>query len=369
MAQPTHYEILRVRPTAMTTDINNAYKRITKEMESEHAVPDARLAARVKLAYEVLSDPETRAAYNETLRAAAEKRPQKRGVAVAAGVVVLAVAGFGAWKYMGRAKEAAPVPPLAPEQILAIGDKIALPMEETRISGEVAQAGVAVATGTNEAVTPCHTLIAGAQIMIGTAARASRADMARADAERDICVLRLKDSNETFAKVRPGDLPPGEKVFTVVHMGAKPSELREGHVVRPIPDAKGGTAYEIILPGTVPNGSPLLDVHGELAGIVTSPHDFGAGLTVALGASRINKTVRAERTAAEAGENAIAAMPKTSHGSTDDFAPSASGDSAPRSAAGRKPQNLGEAYRNLNKQRRDSVDEALVKQVNGPTPR
>jgi len=279
-------------------------------------------------------------------------------------VAVLIAAAAVASMYAARTKEVAASEPLPPEQILALGEQLVAPMEETRISGEVAQTGVAIATAQHEMVTPCHTLAAGAQIMVGSGAKAARADMARADIERDICMLRVKDSNDVVAKLRVSDPAPGERIYTVVRSGPRPTELKEGHVTRAVAGAQGGKAYELVLPGKIPNGSPVLDVRGNLIGIVTSPHAYGEGLTVALAASRISQTVGTEHASAAAAEAAVAAQPKTSHGTVDDDSPGA--DSAPASS---RPRNLGEAYREQDKERARTLDEELVRQVNGKPPR
>ena len=365
---PTLYDVLGVPATAKNTDITRAYKKIVSKLESIDAAPDPRLAARAKVAYETLSDPGKRDEYDKSLRAAAVKRPARRWGAVVAGAVTLIAAAVVAGVYANRAKEAEAVAPLTNEQILALGEQVAVPMEEVRISGEVAKTGVALATGKYEMVTPCHTLAAGAQITVGTGAKATHADMARADTERDICMLKVKDSNDVVAKLRGSDPSVGEKIYTVVRMGAKPSELREGHVTRAIAGAKGGKAYEIVLPGETPNGSPVLDLHGKVVGIVTSPHDFGQGLTVALAASRISQTVGRERATEEAAENAMAAQPKTSHGtdSRDEEIPvKSSSSSSPAPSVPGKPRNIGEAYRNLDAQRNTTLENELDKQVKG----
>ena len=365
----TLYEVLGVKPDAKATDITRAYRKIVSKLEAIDAAPDARLAARAKVAHETLSDPDKRDEYDKSLRAAAVKRPARRWGAVAAGVVTLIAAAVVASMYATRSKEAEAAAPLTSEQILALGEQVAVPMEEVRISGEVAKTGVAVATGRNEMVTPCHTLAAGAQITVGTGTKATHAEMARADTERDICMLKVKDSNDVVAKLRGSDPAVGEKIYTVVRMGAKPSELREGHVTRAIAAAKGGKAYEIVLPGETPNGSPVLDARGNVIGIVTSPHDFGQGLTVALAASRISQTVGKERAAAESAENAVAAQPKTSSGRDardDDPIPVKSpGTSALPEG---KPRNLGEAYRKLDQEREKVIEQDLVNSVNGKPP-
>ena len=293
--QRTLYDVLGVPRTAKLHQIGLAYDRFRTHQERLDAVPDPRLAAQMKVAYETLSDPGKRATYDQSLELRqAERRvnhPARRTAGLIAGAAALIAAAVVASMYAARQREAAAAAPPTTEQLLAQGVQLTLPVAETRISGDVSSEGVALATGRNEMVMPCHALAAGAQVTVGTGDTASHAELARADAERDICVLRVKDPNETLAKWRTGDPRPGEKVYAAVRDGPRPAQLREGRIARGIPDAKGGAAWQVSLPPTVPNGTPVLDESGRVVGIITTPHEFGADLVVALGASRIVDTL------------------------------------------------------------------------------
>jgi hypothetical protein len=48
-----------------------------------------------------------------------------------------------------------------------------------------------------------------------------------------------------------------------------------------------GAAYELKAAAPLPNGTPAFDSQARLVGIVVTPHTFGEGLVVALGATRI----------------------------------------------------------------------------------
>jgi len=108
-ANQSFYEVLGISRNAKINDINRAYARIRSEMQREDSVPNPRLAAMAKVAYETLSDPQKRAEYDATLgilgkpKAARGKRkdgPLWIGVAV----VVLAIAGAAGYFVMNRHK-------------------------------------------------------------------------------------------------------------------------------------------------------------------------------------------------------------------------------------------------------------------------
>jgi hypothetical protein len=289
--QRTLYDVLGVPPNAKVQQIGLAYDRFKTQQEREDAIPDPRLAAQMKVAFETLSDPDKRAEYDRTLDARVEAgKPRKRPmVGIVAGVVALVAAAIVASMYASRQKEAAANAPPTKEQLIALGEQLMAPVEEMKISGEVSKADVALAVAKNQMVMPCHSLAAGAQITVGAGDKAARAELERADAERDICLLRVKETGDTLAKWRVVEPPAGEKIYAVV----RPSQIKEGSITRVIPDAKGGRAFQVSLPADVPNGTPVLDGSGRVVGIVTTPHEFGADMVAVLGASRITEALGA----------------------------------------------------------------------------
>jgi hypothetical protein len=69
---------------------------------------------------------------------------------------------------------------------------------------------------------------------------------------------------------------------------------------------------------------------------------------------------------------AVLKQPKTSNGvglhDDDNTSVSSLPNSAPRSANDRQPDSVGEAYRKLNRQRSNTVEDEVYKQVNGKAP-
>lgn len=123
---PTLYDLLLVRSDATTQDVRNAYRRLAQEHHPDRAQgADPEAMTRINQAYEILSDPDQRARYDQQLLAFRKPRRsgwvamlQSRGglvtaVAVAATVVLAA----GAWTVLRpgpppppRKSDAAPLP-------------------------------------------------------------------------------------------------------------------------------------------------------------------------------------------------------------------------------------------------------------------
>ena len=92
---PTHYEVLGLPEGAPAAEVRRAYRRLAKAAHPDVAGDGARFRM-ITQAYDVLSDPDRRAAYDRALRAApvaARPRRPRYGRYVAPTVAALAVAG------------------------------------------------------------------------------------------------------------------------------------------------------------------------------------------------------------------------------------------------------------------------------------
>ena len=306
----TLYEVLGVPRNAKATDIGLAYSRFKSEMQKESSVPDARRSALMKMAYETLYDPARRAEYDATLEA-----PAKKGVpmlAIGAAVLVLAVGAGAYFKFFLAPEKPAKAAALSAQQLLEATSPFVGRLQSTVMSGEVKPAGVAIATAEGEMITTCHGLPAGAQLSVLLPTGMSKAELARVSEELDVCTLKVKDVGSAFVKLRGGEPGPSEKLYAILAEGSRPNELKETRAAKTIADPKGAV-IELTAHSPFPTGSPVIDSQGRLVGLVTTPHSFGEGLTVALGSSRIAQA----RTPAGAAAATASSAPST-------------GDSSPR---------------------------------------
>ena len=293
MSNQTLYEVLGVARNAKVADIKRAYDRFKAEAQKETSAPNPRLAAMAKVAYETLSNPERRAEYDATLgRPLLPKRPMKKrgGTGIVVSIVaLLAVAGAGYYYYFARpaarTAERAEEKAVPPHEIVqAVAPHLGR-LQGALLSGEVRDLGTAVAIGENEMVATCHGMVAGMLLTVKAGGFTSKAELARADEELDMCRLTVKGAAAGI-KIRPSVPGPQEKIQAVFINASDQPEARQVSVARAIKEAKG-LAFELKAAAPLPNGTPAFDSQARLVGIVVTPHSFGEGIVVALGAARI----------------------------------------------------------------------------------
>src|SRR5438105_7399788 len=163
------YDILGVKRSAKITDINRAYARIQSERKKVSSIPNPRLAAMAKVAYETLSDPDKRAEYDATLGVLGKPKKRKKGpLDYAIPVAIVAFIAGAAWYFLRpkpvheRPQELA----LTPQQVV---DEAAPRVGSVRaafMSGEVRELGGAVSIAADEMVMPCHGMATGAQLTV-----------------------------------------------------------------------------------------------------------------------------------------------------------------------------------------------------------
>jgi hypothetical protein len=218
----TLYDILGIPRDANSIDIGLAHDK--RRHELQHAAPqDPSALAFLHEAYEVLSDPQRRAAYDASLVTAAEKAEAAQQAQTpdlvleggepvegerklpwlaigAVGVVVLLALIIG---LRSRSNEAPPkvepvaeapkpVPPPAPvprsgAQILAEALPAVARLQSFEMSGRAVPIGLALAVEPGAMMTTCHGIPAGVQLVANVGAESRSASLAVTDEVLDLC--------------------------------------------------------------------------------------------------------------------------------------------------------------------------------------
>ena len=315
------YDILGVPRDANALDIGLAYQRRTAELQRA-VPPDPNAQSFVHQAHEILSNPQRRAAYDATLVTAAEKaaaaeqqepdlvlesgdddtKPKNKYLVpgiVAAVVVLLLVFLAVRSGHTPEAPKPAPVvvapPPPPPPPPKPLGAEQILPaallsvgrVMSYEMSGRAVPLGIALATESGTMITTCHGIPGGSQLVVRNGAESNSANLTVTDETLDLCKLAVTGLNTRALTVTPDDPRPGDKIFALGANAKGDFALTEGTVKSLIPTPHG-KVLEISVPiATGGSGGAVLDTYGRLVGIATTPHNYGAGLQIALPASWI----------------------------------------------------------------------------------
>ena len=288
----TLYDVLDLPRDSDATAIALAHKRARAELARETTAPDSRRAALLHEAYEVLSDPARRAAYDASLNVPDPiGRPRTRTrrplwVGATAGAVALAAA-----VYFTSHRPATPMSEKerarSPEEILATAGFSVGRVESIGVSGQSAVAGLAVAIDEGVMVTTCHGLAAGAQLLVRLTERTAPARVAMVDEQHDLCKLSVEGAGSRPLALATGAPRAGAAVYTVSFAGDKQVVRRA--TIKSILATPKGNVIEVSIPVSPgASGGPLVDDAGRLVGIMTSSSDFGAGRNVALPAALLD---------------------------------------------------------------------------------
>ena len=331
------YAVLGVRRSAKVTDITRAYARILSDQKREDVPPNPRLVAMAKVAYETLSDPDKREAYDRTLPVLGApppvakpraRRKSRAGLLAVAGIAVVAAAG-AAWYFLdyrpaARSSQRAPEKAHTGAEIAEMASPYLGRVQGATI-GQTRDLGLALVMAEDEMVTACRDVPAGLILAVQVGAASPKAELARANEELGICVITVRGGASGF-KVRAGMPAPGEPLYAIVREASGPPRPLQVTVGRALQDPKG-QALEIKAGAPLPNGAPIFDSQARLVGLVANPHAYGDGIVAALGGARI----AAARPAGAA--VASSAIPNVAAGAHP--APTSSpGETAPRPSLG-----------------------------------
>jgi hypothetical protein len=241
----THYQVLGVRRGAMVTDITRAYARILSDQKREDVPPNPGLIAAAKVAYETLSDPEKREAYDKSLPLIGApapvvkprvRRKSRTGLLAGAGAVVVLAAG-AAWYLLdhrpaARSGQRAPVKAQSGAEIAE-----ALSPYLGRLQGSVVggshDLGLVLAMAENQMVGACRDVPPGMVLALQIGAATPKVELARANEELGVCIYNVSGSPSGL-KLRAEIPAPSEPLFAIVRDadGApKPLQVSVGRVL------------------------------------------------------------------------------------------------------------------------------------------
>jgi hypothetical protein len=273
IARETLYETLGVARDARTLDVERAYQAFVAEMAKDTTPPDERREARMREAFEVLSDPARRAQYDASLLFPVPARRPAWLLPAAATGVMLAV-GLGYWSLR-------PAPPARPSRAAAdIQLDVSRAMgkvQSVEMSGRAIAPGYAFAVERGVMLTVCEIVPAGAQVVVTIGTRQAAARLTVADESRGLCKIAVDGGASWPAAIASGEPAPGDKVFTTALSAAGEATLAPTTVKAIVAGARGKV---IEVAGAVPPGGaggPLLDATGRVAGVALPEQAGGAG--------------------------------------------------------------------------------------------
>ena len=319
MAQPkkTLYQILGVSRDASQADIGLAHEMKSAEVQRANP-PDANAVSLVNHAREILCNPARRAAYDVSLVSAAEKdaaaqlahapdleldgpgeddeRKRKlRLGAMIGGVALILVVLFFAVR--PKAPAPAPIAPVAeapkpapppPPKLRTASEVLADAMTSGgqlmsySMSGAATPVGIALAIEPGQMVTTCHGLPAGSKLVVKVGAQMHPADLNITDEELDLCRLSVAGLTTPPLKLAAEDAKAGDKIFAV-GVDAKGELAAVEGTVSQVRTTARGKVLEVSMPiAAGASGAGIFNQQGQLVGIATTPHAFGAGLNIAL---------------------------------------------------------------------------------------
>jgi serine protease Do len=324
-AKKSLYEILGVEPDANEMDIGLAHQRRTYELK-RIAQPDPNALGLVQQAFEILSSPKRRAAYDASLvtaseRAAAADQPtdlvteegddeavRRRWLVPAIALAAVAVVGAFFLLRSGPSREKpAPAPvaeapkpppppqPLRAEQILPVAMRASGQLMSYGMSGNAVPVGIASSLDTGTVVTTCHGMSAGSKVVFRQGAETMSAELTVVDEDLDLCKLAVPGLAAKPLAIAAEEPKAGDKAF-VLGVNAKGDfALTEG-TVKQVKTAGESRVIELSTPiAATGSGGAVLDSFGRVIGVATTPHRFGAGLNAAISSANIAQMRSRER--------------------------------------------------------------------------
>lgn len=268
----TLYDILGLERDAGPGDIVRCYRRLSAEMQREAAAPNPRRASLIREAYEVLSDPQRRAAYDKSLKgpsflgvAGGEKPKRKWGMLVAG--IALAL---GALYYfmIGSAPQPQHAGPALSLQELHTAASVSIGrVNRVEMSGARSILGAAVAVEEGVMMAPCEGIGPGAQILVRIPPRDLPAQLRKIDEKLGLCRLAVS-GGASWPLPMTGRVPNVGDAIYAANLNALGEVVVSPGVVKKVVRGANGTVIDSTARAGPPvDGSPLLDAEGRIVAI------------------------------------------------------------------------------------------------------
>lgn len=332
-AKKSLYEILGVGPRATPEEIAAAYERRRSQVDAA-PTPDTGLKMALREAHAVLSNPQRRAVYDNSLKgretralnqARQAQREEERSGLGKAPVVVLGLVLLvgGGWWLAKRSSQAEPVraqvqrldpraasapvaegPTLSPEQLYAKVSQSIVRINVLRRDGTPVALGSGVVIDTDTVITNCHVALDGDTVQVREDNKdALPATVTVADEEFDLCKLRVSGLTKKPAQISSARVAVGQKVFAIGSPRGLDMTLSDG-LVSSLREGPAGQYIQTtapVSPGS--SGGGLFDQRGRLVGIITFQVRGGQNLNFALPVEWFDKmTTRRAANASAAGQ-------------------------------------------------------------------
>ena len=180
-----------------------------------------------------------------------------------------------------------PAPPPPPRlrtasEVLADASTSGGPLMSYSMSGAATPVGIALAIEPGQMVTTCHGLPAGSKLVVKVGAQMHPADLNITDEELDLCRLSVAGFTTPPLKLAREDAKAGDKIFAI-GLDAKGEFAAAEGTVSQVRSTARGKVLEVSVPiASNSSGGGIFNQQGQLVGIATAPHAFGAGLNIAL---------------------------------------------------------------------------------------
>ena len=269
----TLYDILELPRDAKQTDIARCYRRLAAEMQKETTAPNPRRAQLIREAYEVLSDPYRRAAYDESLKGpsflgvAGGDKPKRKWGMLVAGIAL----ALGALYYftLGNTPEPRHVAHfLSPKEVHTAASVSVGRVNRVEMSGARSNLGTAVAIEEGVMMAPCRGIDPGAHILVRIPPRDLPAQLRKVDEKIGLCRLAVSGGGSWPLPMTTQVPNVGDAIYAA-NLNALGEVVISPGVVKKIVRASNGAVVidSTARAGPPVDGSPLLDAEGRIVAI------------------------------------------------------------------------------------------------------